>query len=138
MAYTEQWEQDIIYRIAQKLSKLSLDVELMFGIFSRGMKTCTQEDFKYCCLQRLNMRNDITDKELDLFFQGNSRLQNKKVVEQRDFVEIFTNAIIKARSDALNQDAMDRTLMMRYQEMSQTQSNTFGGSPEKTTSLADF
>ena len=74
MAYTAQWEKDIIQRIAQKLSKLSIDVELMFGIFSRGMKTCTHEDFKYCCLQRLNMRNDISEKELDLFLAGNSRL----------------------------------------------------------------
>ena len=60
------------------------------------------------------MRNDITEKELDLFLSGNSRLQNKKIVEQRDFVEIFTNAIIKARSDVLNQESLDRTLMMRY------------------------
>jgi hypothetical protein len=36
MAYTVQWEEDIIMRIAQKLSRLSIDVELMFGIFSRG------------------------------------------------------------------------------------------------------
>jgi hypothetical protein len=74
MAYTAQWENDIIYRIAQKLGRLSLDVELMFGIFSRGTRSCTLEDFKYCCLQRLNMRNDITEKELDLFLSGNARL----------------------------------------------------------------
>lgn len=74
MAYTAQWETDIIYRIAQKLGRLSLDVELMFGIFSRGTRSCTFEDFKYCCLQRLNMRNEITEKELDLFLSGNARL----------------------------------------------------------------
>jgi hypothetical protein len=82
------------------------------------------------------MRNDISEKELDLFLSGNSRLQNKKIVEQRDFVEIFTNAIIKARSDVLNQESLDRTLMMRYQEMANT---GYGGAPENSTiSLADF
>ena len=82
------------------------------------------------------MRNDITEKELDLFLSGNSRLQNKKIVEQRDFVEIFTNAIIRARSDVLNQESLDRTLMMRYQEMANT---GFGGSIDNgTASLADF
>jgi hypothetical protein len=109
----------------------------MFGIFSRGMKTCTKEDFKYCCLQRLNMRNDITEKELDLFLSGNPRLQNKNIVEQKDFVEIFTSAIIKARSDVLEQEAMDRTMLMRYQEMANSALGS-SSSPDKTITMADF
>ena len=49
-AFNDGWEQDIIMRIARKLARLSIDVELMFGIFSRGTRQCTREDFKYCCL----------------------------------------------------------------------------------------
>ena len=36
MNYNKNWEEDIIHRIAQKLAKVPCDVELMFGIFSRG------------------------------------------------------------------------------------------------------
>jgi len=31
-----QWEKDIIMRIARKLAAMSLDIPIMFGIFSRG------------------------------------------------------------------------------------------------------
>jgi len=61
------------------------------------------------------MRNDITEKELDLFLSGNARLQNKTVMEQKDFVEIFTGAIIKARNDVQNQEARDQTYA-RFQQ----------------------
>jgi len=49
-SFNSGWERDVVMRVARKLAKLSIDVELMFGIFSRGTKSCTREDFKYCCL----------------------------------------------------------------------------------------
>jgi len=48
--YGNEWEQDLVSRIARKLGKLNCDVNILFGIFSRGMLTTTKEDFKYCCL----------------------------------------------------------------------------------------
>ena len=52
-SYGTSWEKDVIKRIAKKLGRLSIDVDLMFGIFSRGRQSCDREDFKWCCLQRL-------------------------------------------------------------------------------------
>lgn len=49
-AYGLEWERDIVGRIARRLGRLALDPELMFGIFSRGTKSCSREDFKYQCL----------------------------------------------------------------------------------------
>lgn len=117
MSYTDKWEADIIAKIAKKLSKRSIDVELMFGIFARGAKSCTHEDFKYCCLQRLNLKYDLSEKELDMFLNGHARLKGKNTIEQRDFVELFSNAIIKARNETQNQEALDRTLMLKYGDM---------------------
>lgn len=53
MHYNETWEKEFLYRIARKLAKFPGDVELLFGIFARGQKTVTKEDFKYTCLKRL-------------------------------------------------------------------------------------
>jgi len=139
-SYGGNWEKDIIARIARKLGRLSMDVELMFGIFSRGTKSCTREDFKYCCLQRLNLKADISDKELDMFLRTNARLREKTNIEQNDFVEIFSNAIIQARRDHQNQEALDRTLMLtRYDRLNQEQplagvgGGTMGGHPAGAT-----
>lgn len=74
----------------------------MFGIFSRGTKSCTKEDFKYQCLNRLNLKDQLTNKELDLFLNNHVKLKDKKNVEQKDFVEIFTAAITAARNAARN------------------------------------
>lgn len=98
-SYNAKWEQDLIMKIAKKLGGLSIDVELMFGIFSRGLKSCTREDFKYCCLRRLNLDTEIPDKEMDFFLEKNDRLRGKTTIEQKDFVEIFGLAINKARNE---------------------------------------
>ena len=34
--YNKQWENDIVYRIATKLARFPADVDMLFGIFSRG------------------------------------------------------------------------------------------------------
>jgi len=101
--YNNQWEQDIILRIATKLGRLSIDVELMFGIFSRGTKSCTKEDFKYQCLNRLNLKDQLTEKELDLFLNNHVKLKDKRNVNQKDFVDIFSAAITAARNATRNQ-----------------------------------
>jgi hypothetical protein len=53
MHYNKQWEQELIMRIARRLAKLPGEVEMLFGVFSRGQKTVSKEDFKYTCLRRL-------------------------------------------------------------------------------------
>jgi hypothetical protein len=69
-SFDQGWEKDITMRIARKLGRLSIDVELMFGIFSRGSKICTREDFKYCCLQRLDLKREISDREIELLLES--------------------------------------------------------------------
>jgi hypothetical protein len=70
--YGKEWETDLILRIARPLSKLPVEIGLLFGAFSRGMRTCTKEDFKYCCLNRFGLRNEVSERELDLFLMGNN------------------------------------------------------------------
>ena len=70
--YGKEWENDLIMRIAMKLGKLNCEMSSLFGIFSRGMLTATKEDFKYCCLQRLGLRTEISEREIDLFLLGNN------------------------------------------------------------------
>jgi len=76
-------------RISRKLANINCDIELMFGIFSRGQRTVTKEDFKYCCLHRLQLKKEIADKEMDLFLMGNPYTKGKNYLEQHDFVQIF-------------------------------------------------
>lgn len=61
----------------------------MFGIFAAGAKACTREDFKYCCLQRLNLKDELSDRELDMFLRQHPRLKGKTTIDQRDFLEVF-------------------------------------------------
>ena len=61
----------------------------MFGIFSRGSKLCTFEDFKYCCMQRLNLKLELKEKDIDTFLISHALLKGKKVIEMTDFKEIF-------------------------------------------------
>ena len=58
---------DVINKISKKLCKRNIDVELMFGIFSRGQKLCSFEDFKYCCMQRLGLKQDLHENDINIF-----------------------------------------------------------------------
>ena len=53
--YSDEWATDVIRKIAFKLGRLSIGIPLMFGIFSRGSKSCSREDFTHCCLRRLDL-----------------------------------------------------------------------------------
>ena len=99
LTYNKQWENDIIYRIALKLAKFPADVDLLFGIFSRGQKTVSKEDFKYCALQRLNLRKEISEREIDLFLRGSPQLVDKEFIDKNDFLMIFSAAISQARHE---------------------------------------
>jgi hypothetical protein len=48
-----------------------VEIGLLFGVFSRGLRNCTKEDFKYCCLNRLGLRKEISESEIDMFLMGN-------------------------------------------------------------------
>ncbi len=50
LPYNKQWENEIIYKIAKKLATFPVDIDTIFGVFSRGQKTVSKEDFKYCAL----------------------------------------------------------------------------------------
>lgn len=66
---------------------------MLFGVFSRGQKTVTKEDFKYTCLKRLQLNKDISDRELDMFLRGCPRLLNQEIISLEDFLMIFSAAI---------------------------------------------
>ena len=98
-AATTKWEADVINKIARKLSKRMVDIDLIFGIFTRGGTTCTLEEFKYTCLQRLNLKYDLTDKDLDLFLSNKEKLKGKNFMTRGDFMELFSGAIVMARRE---------------------------------------
>ena len=56
-----------------------------------------------------------------MFLNQHPRLKDKATIGQRDFIEIFSNEIIAARNEALNRDADDPALLLRYtQQMQET------------------
>lgn len=140
--YNDQWEAGIIQKIATKLSRRIIDIELMFGIFSSGAKACTREDFKYTCLSKLNLKDELSDRELEMFLSQHSRLKDKATIDQTDFKEIFSAAIIAAREAALNKEAEDPALLARYRQQMQesarraSQSSQYRGA--EGLSLVDF
>lgn len=89
----------MIMKIAMKLAGLPCEIEFLFGIFSNGQRNCTKEDFSHCCLNRLNLRKDVTEKEMQYFLQVNEHLREKTYIEKDDFVSVFKPAIIKARNE---------------------------------------
>lgn len=97
--FNKEWEQDIIAKIAGKLAPFNCEVNLLFGIFSQGQRTCTKEDFSYCCLNRLGLKTSITKKEMDLFLTGTAVLKGKAFIERDEFAQIFENDVIRARNE---------------------------------------
>jgi len=97
--YRQDWESDLILRISRPISKFNIEIGLLFGIFSGGRTTCTKEDFKYCCLTRLGLKNEVSERELDLFLMGNNYFKDKNYIEKDDFVAVFESAIQQARYD---------------------------------------
>jgi hypothetical protein len=91
----------------------------MFGIFARGSKACTREDFKYCCLRSLNLKDELSERELDMFWSQHSRLRGKAAIDKEDFADIFADAITAARSSALNKEADDAEQLRRYKQQVQ-------------------
>jgi hypothetical protein len=54
-------------RIARKLAIIGGEIETLFGAFSRGQKTVTKEDFKHTVLNRLVLKKEISEREIDMF-----------------------------------------------------------------------
>ena len=89
-------------RIARKLSTIAGEVETLFGAFSRGQKSVTKEDFKHTVLNRLVLKKEISEREIDMFLSANPRLQDREVITLDDFLMLFSAAITQARHDALD------------------------------------
>lgn len=108
LAYNQQWEDDIVYRIALKLAKFPVgeSIELLFGIFTSGSKTVDRETFKMVIRRKLQLKDEISEKELDIFLKGNPYLADKEYIDLADFMQIFSAAITKARMDLQNTEAM--------------------------------
>lgn len=115
--YNKQWEQELIYRIAKKLAKFPGEVELLFGIFSRGHKSVTKEDFKYTCLKRLQLKNEISEREIDMFLRGCPQLLDKNNVDLEDFLLIFSSAVSQARHDFLDEEAIQQQTIKKYDDI---------------------
>jgi hypothetical protein len=93
MHYNKQWEQEIIQRISKRLARIPGEIDMIFGVFSRGQKTVTKEDFKYSCLKRLQLSKEISERELDMFLRGNPRLLDSEIITMDQFLEIFSTSI---------------------------------------------
>lgn len=118
LPYNKQWETDVIYKIALKLAKFPVEtIELLFGIFARGQKTVTKEDFKYQVLNRLQMKNDLTDKELEIFLKSCIQIRDRDFIDAQDFRTIFEAAISQARHDLANQEAIQSQTIHKYNEL---------------------
>jgi hypothetical protein len=104
--YNASWEKDLIYRIAKRLASIPGEVELHFGVFARGQKTVTKEDFKYTCLKTLRLSSEITEREMDMFLHSCPRLMDKQIITHEDFVMLFSASITNARHDIMDENAM--------------------------------
>jgi hypothetical protein len=93
---------------------------MIFGVFSRGQKTVTKEDFKYSCLKRLQLSKEITEREIDMFLRGNPMLLDSEVLTLDQFLELFSTAIKQARNDILTEEAMQMTTIRKYEEAVRT------------------
>lgn len=99
----------MIMRIARKLAQLQCDVGIMFGIFSKGQPVCTRENFKHCCLTRLNLGTDgLTERELDLLLSESELTRGSNFIENHAFVKVFTDPINMAKDERLNELAMGK------------------------------
>lgn len=107
--FSLELRESIIKEIASKLGRLSLETKLMFGIFSRGTNKCTREDFKYCCLHRLDLKELIGSREIDMLLD--STIGSNTHITQNDFVTFFNKAIVEAREDANKLDATTKMMV---------------------------
>jgi hypothetical protein len=89
---------------------------MIFGVFSRGQKTVTKEDFKYTCLRRLQLAKDISEREIDMFLRGNPQFLESEIITMDQFLMIFESPIKLARHDILNEEAMQLTTIKKYEE----------------------
>lgn len=115
--YNKQWELEFVARIARKLARFPGDVELLFGIFAKGQKTVTKEDFKYTVLKRLQLKNEISEREVDMFLRSCQVLLDKTYIDLEDFIQIFAQAITQARQDYQNEEAMQYTTIRKYESL---------------------
>lgn len=90
---------------------------MIFGIFSRGQKTVSKEDFKYCVLQRLNLRNEISEREIDMFLRACNQVVDKEYIDKNDFAMIFSSAITQARHEQQNEEAVQQTTIRKFEDM---------------------
>lgn len=67
---TEQRIDKVVRLIATKISRKPLDIASIFGLFSGGANITTFEDFKYNCLQRLNLRETLREQDIDFFLEN--------------------------------------------------------------------
>lgn len=122
MHYNKQWENDLIYKISKRLAKFPGEIEMLFGIFSKGQKTVTKEDFKYTLMRRLQLRNEISEKEIDMFLKGCHYIIDKEYVSLDDFIQIFSSSVNQARQDILDEEALQIQTIKRYEDMQRQQS----------------
>jgi hypothetical protein len=109
MAYNQEWEADLVYRIAAKLARFGLaNLEMIFSIFARGDKFVHKEDFKYCILYRLRLKQQISEVEIDRFLEYNQFLAHKETLDLYDFKSIFEQPIFTARNEASNLQVMQQ------------------------------
>ena len=97
----------MVYLIARRLAKVNVGADLLFGLFSNGMRTATKEDFKHGLLYKLNLNKEISEKEVDLLLLGNEYLSPKNYIEREDFLAVFREPLEQAKYQQQQAVSMD-------------------------------
>lgn len=79
----------------------------------------TKEDFKYTCLKRLQLSKDISEREMDMFLRGCPQLLDKEIVSFEDYRMLFSASITHARHDLMDEEAVQRLTINRYEQQLQ-------------------
>jgi hypothetical protein len=62
----------------------------------------------------LNLKQAITDREMDLFLEETDAFKDKAFIEREDFTDLFGQAIMKARNENTYQHLAPNVSINRY------------------------
>lgn len=76
-----------------------------------------KEDFKYCLLYRLRLKQDISEQEIERFLEYNQNLVNKETIDVHDFKDLFEIPISQAKMESQTLQVMQQETVNKYEAM---------------------
>lgn len=76
-----------------------------------------KEDFKYCLLYRLRLKQEISEQEVERFLEYNQNLVNKETIDVHDFKDIFETAVQQAKMESQTLQVMQQETVHKYEAM---------------------